>query len=231
MNWTMSLKSVIKGRTGVTKRYWNMYIQQGFKKKTKPWRTEKATHSGLFRFRSSNKDLVPLHHRPGGTCHANCVCTVRIYNVPCSSMIHAAREAQQASCTGSAPLSICLSALPSPRAKTVALLLFGQQSCGRTTNQEEGKSHPRLLFGLLPACLPGVAQLCIWRPCREVQQKWGEGGAVKASHSRSSRSHSFNRAVALIRITISFFTSRQEAKKKGTKVSFVSAGRGRDFVT
>lgn len=203
-----------------------MYIQQRIKKTTHQHvRTEKATHSGGFRFRSSNKDLVPFRHRPGGTCHANCVCTVRIYNVPCSSMIHAGREAQQASCTGSVHLSICLSALPSPRAKTVALRLFGQQSCGRTMNQEEGKSQPRLLFGLLPAWCRSAVHL--EAASEKSSKSGGDGGAAKASHSRSSRSHSFNRAVALIgdhnqlfanggiRVQgIKCFSSRQETNKK-----------------
>lgn len=194
-----------------------MYIQQRIKKTTHQHvRTEKATHSGGFRFRSFNKDLVPFHHRPGGTCHANYVCTVRIYNVPCSSIIHTGREAQQASCTGSVHLSICLSALPSPRAKSVTLRLFGQQSCGRTMNEEEGKSHPRLLFGL-PACLVSLSCAFGGRVGKS-SKSGGDGGAVKASHSRSSRSHSFNRAVALIgdhKVQgIKCFSSRQETNKK-----------------
>lgn len=124
-------------------------------------------------------------------------------------MIHAGREAQQASCTGSVHLSICLSALPSPRAKTVALRLFGQQSCGRTMNQEEGKSQPRFLFGLLPACLPGVAQLCIWRPRRKVQQKWG----------RRRRCES----ITLAKLTLTFVQSRRRANR-GSRSAFCKRG-------
>lgn len=122
-------------------------------------------------------------------------------------MIHAAREAQQASCTGSAHLSICLSALPSPRAKTVALLLFGQQSCGRTTNQEEGKSHPRLLFGLLPACLPGVAQLCIWRP-----------SPAKVGRRRRCES------ITLAKLTLTFVQSRRRANQDHNQLFHIKAG-------
>lgn len=108
-------------------------------------------------------------------------------------MIHAGREAQQASCTGSVHLSICLSALPSPRAKSVALRLFGQQSCGRTMNQEEGKSQPRLLFGLLPAWCRSAVHL---EAASESPAKVGATAALQKHHTREAHAHAHIRSIA-----------------------------------
>lgn len=185
-----------------------MYIQQRIKKTTHQHvRTEKATHSGGFRFRSSNKDLVPFRHRPGGTCHANCVCTVRIYNVPCSSMIHAGREAQQASCTGSVHLSICLSALSESQSEDRRSPALWSTKL-RTDNESRGRKVTAAPPLRPPACLVSLSCAFGGR-VGKVQQKWG----------RRRRCES----ITLAKLTLTFVQSRRRANR-GSQSAFCKRG-------